>query len=87
MASGDRLGEVTHYFDRIGVAVIRLSQPMKVGDSVHFFGRRTDFRQEIGSMQIEHQDVTEVDAGAEVAVKVSQRVRRGDSVFRLSGEG
>jgi putative protease len=82
--AGERVGEVTHYYNRIMVAVVRLSGDLKVGDYVHFLGRHTDFRQRVDSMQIEHQPVQEVKAGDEVALKVEQRVRRGDRVFRLS---
>ncbi len=84
--AGERVGEVIHYFNRISVAVIRLSKDLKLGDQVHFLGRHTDFRQRVESMQIEHQPVEEVKAGGEVAVKVEQRVRRGDRVFRLTDE-
>jgi selenocysteine-specific translation elongation factor len=87
MTSGERIGEVTHFFGKISVAVLNLSKDLKVGDNVHFLGSNTDFQQEIQSMQVEHQDVTEVSAGDDVAVKVTQRVRKGDSVFRLSLEG
>jgi putative protease len=84
MTNGERIGEVTHYYNKISVAVVKLSQDLKVGDSVHFLGRHTDFQQEITSMQIEHQPLTEVKAGDEVALKVKQRVRRGDTVFKLT---
>ena len=86
MASGERIGEVTHFFGKISVAVLNLSKDLKVGDNVHFLGSNTDFQQVIQSMQVEHQDVTEVSAGDDVAVKVAQRVRKGDSVFRLAPE-
>ncbi len=84
MASGELVGKVIHVFDKINVAVIRLSGDLKVGDSVHFLGSHTDFQQEIGSMQVEHQPVTQGKAGSEVAVKAAQRLRSGDSVYRLS---
>ena len=86
MSNGERIGEVTHFFGKISVAVLNLSKDLKIGDSVHFLGRNTDFQQEISSMQVDHVSVTEVSAGDDVAVKVAQRVRRGDSVFRLSEE-
>ena len=86
MSNGERIGEVIHYYGKINVAVLRLSQSLKIGDSVHFLGRNTDFQQEITSMEIEHQAVTEVKAKKEVAVKVEQRVRRGDTVFRITEE-
>jgi putative protease len=85
MASGELIGKVIHVYDKINVAVLRLSQDLHVGDSVHFLGHSTDFQQEITSMQVEHQEVTEGKGGTEVAVKVKQRVRSGDSVFRIAG--
>lgn len=86
MTNGERIGEVIHYYGKINVAVLRLSQSLKIGDSVHFLGRHTDFQQKITSMEIEHQAVSEVKAKKEVAVKVDQRVRRGDTVFRITEE-
>lgn len=84
MAEGTRAGEVTHYFNEIQVAVIRLTHELAVGDSVHFLGSHTDFRQTIDSMQVEHEAIDRAEAGAEVAVKVEARVRVGDSVFVLA---
>jgi putative protease len=85
MASGDLIGKVIHAYDKINVAVLRLNQDLKIGDSVHFHGHSTDFQQEIASMQVEHQAITEAKAGTEVAVKVKERVRSGDSVYRPAG--
>ncbi len=51
MASGELLGKVTHFFDKINVAVIRLDRTVKAGESVHFLGRNTDFQQAIDSMR------------------------------------
>lgn len=86
MTQGERIGEVTHFFGKISVAVLNLSKDLKVGDSVHFLGRNTDFQQTVLSMQVDHAEVTEVSAGDDVAVKVAQRVRKGDAVFRLTSE-
>jgi hypothetical protein len=84
MDDGVRIGSVTHYFTKIGVAVIELSDSLSVGDRLHFLGKHTDFPQHVGSMQIEHEPVEQANKGNEVAIKVDQRVRRGDSVFRLT---
>ena len=84
--SGIRIGEVTHFFDKISVAVIVLTDTLRVGDTVHLLGRATDFTQEVQSLQIEHQPVTEAGAGQEVAMKVAQRVHPHDAVFKLTGE-
>jgi hypothetical protein len=84
--SGTQIGQVTHYFDHINVAVLSLKESIKVGDSVHILGHATDFKQEITSLQIEHKEVTEAKAGADVAMKVLQRVHPGDKVFKLIDE-
>jgi hypothetical protein len=87
VATGERIGKVTHYFGKINVAVIDLNADLKIGDRVHFLGRNTDFPQEITSMQIEHESIAEAKAGTEIATKVLKRVRRGDTLFLLSDEG
>ena len=84
--SGKLVGKVTHFYDRIEVAVIDLKDTLQVGDQVHFFGRSTDFRQEIGSMQVEHQPISEAEKGQEVAVKVEHRVRKRDKIYKLTDE-
>ena len=84
--SGKQVGEVNHFYNRIGVAVIDLVDSLQVGDQVHFFGRSTDFNQEIASMQIEHESITEAGKGQEVAIKVERRVRNRDKVFRITDE-
>jgi hypothetical protein len=83
MAEGERLGEVIHYYDHVQVAVLRLTRALKQGERLHFHGAHTDFEQEAASLQVEHQAVDHAAAGSEVAVKVTERVRRGDDVFRV----
>ncbi len=84
--SGIRVGTVAHYFDHLNVAVLQLSEHIRVGETLHFLGHSTDFKQAIGSLQIEHRSVTEAKPGEDVAMKVEQRVRPNDSVFRVEGE-
>lgn len=84
MTEGEIVGKVIHVYDRIGVAVLRLQQDLKVGDRVHFLGRNTDFEQEITSIEVEHQKIERGAAGSEVAVKIKQRARNGDTVYRLA---
>lgn len=78
------VGKVTHYFGRIGVAVVKLSAPLSQGETVHFRGKSTDFVQTVESMQIEHQPVHEAKPGDEVAIKVVDRVREGDEVYKVT---
>ncbi|MEW6028384.1 MAG: hypothetical protein ACOYZ8_10535 [Chloroflexota bacterium] len=84
--SGEQIGKVTHFFDHISVAVLALAGPIKVGDTVHFLGHSTDFKQTVASLQIEHKPVNEAKAGDDIAMKVSQPVHPNDKVFKLTGE-
>jgi len=79
-----RIGLVTHYYKRIGVAVLELSGGLKVGDMVHIHGYVTDFTQPVESMEIEHQQIQSVGPRAAVALKVIDRVRPGDAVYKVS---
>ncbi len=84
--AGIRVGKVTHFFDRISVAVLTLDDKIQIGDTIHFLGRTTDFKQKVDSMQIEHQPVSHAGPGQDVAIKVIQKVHPNDSVFKLIGE-
>ena len=77
------IGVITHYYGHINVAIIQLSDALKVGDSVHIKGHSSDFTQEISSMQIEHQDVSEAKAGDSVGLKVSQKAHPHDKVYKV----
>lgn len=84
--SGKLIGEVNHFYNRIEVAVIDLSDSLQVGDHVHFFGRSTDFRQVVQSMQIEHQPISEAGKDQEIAMKVERRVHNHDKVYKLTDD-
>jgi putative protease len=86
MAEGKYIGKVVHFFGKISVAVVELESDLKIGDTVHFEGAHTDFDQEIDSMQVEHEVVEQVSAGDEVAIKVKERARTGDTLHMLEGE-
>jgi putative protease len=77
------IGQVSHYFNRIGVAVLELSGGLMAGDVVHIQGHTTDFEQAVESMEIRHQQVQSVGPGAEVALHVIERVRKGDAVYKV----
>lgn len=86
MADEQRIGKVVHFFDKISVAVVALESDLKVGDSVHVLGTKTDFVQQIGSMHVENQPVSAAKSGQEVAVKVDQPARKGDALLWPAGE-
>jgi putative protease len=85
--SGVQIGKVTHFFDHINVATLALTETIRVGDTVHFLGPSTDFKQEVASLQIEHKAINEAKAGDDVAMKVTQQVHPNDKVFRITEEG
>lgn len=76
------IGKITHFFSKIGVAVIELKKPLKVGDTIAIKGPTTDFEQEVDSMQIEHENVKEAKAGQSIGLKVAERVRETDAVYK-----
>jgi hypothetical protein len=80
-----RIGKVTHYYNRIGVAVLLLTGELKVGETVQILGRFTDLTQKVGSLEIEHKKQQAVGAGLEVALKVDEPVRAGDGVYKVAG--
>ncbi|MEM1508055.1 MAG: translation elongation factor-like protein [Candidatus Bathyarchaeia archaeon] len=77
------VGKVTHYFTKIGVAVISLTDTLSVGDRILIRGTTTNFEQTVESMQIEHKNVNVAYSGQSVGLKVSQRVREGDKVYKI----
>lgn len=80
MRMAKSVGKVTHYFDKIGVAVLKLKTKLGVGDTVKFSGHGNEFSQTISSMQLEHKPVETAKPGDDVAVKVDQPVKEGDEV-------
>ncbi|KYK24391.1 hypothetical protein AYK26_06855 [Euryarchaeota archaeon SM23-78] len=81
MAEEREVGTVTHYYTNIGVAVIELTDTLKVGDKIHIKGATSDFTQKVDSMQIEHKNVKEAKKGESIGLKVKEHVREHDKVF------
>ncbi len=79
-----QVGTVTDFFAKPVVAGIELSATLTVGDTIHIKGRTTDMELVVGSMQINRVDVTEGKPGDLVGVKVPERVRPGDTVWKVS---
>jgi translation initiation factor IF-2 len=83
MAEEVEVGRVNDYFAHINVAGIDLTAPLKVGDRIRIKGHTTDMELDVDSLQIEHESVQEAKAGDKLGVKVSDRVRGGDHVYRV----
>jgi len=76
------VGRVTHYFTKISVAVVELKAPLAVGDRIVIRGPTTNFEQIVESMQIEHKNVQRAEAGQSIGLKVAQRAREKDIVYK-----
>lgn len=76
------IGHITHFFSKISVAVIELTAPLAVGDTIVIKGPTTDFEQQVESMQIEHKNVQRAETGQSIGLKVAERVREKDTVYK-----
>ena len=77
------IGEVTHYYGGLGVAIVKFAKKVSVGDKVQFKGATTDFEETIGSMQYDHKEVGAAKKGQEVGIKVSDKVRSSDKAYGI----
>ncbi len=83
----EKIGEVFHYFTKVGVAAIKLTDSyLQVGDTILFQGVTTNFTQKVDSMQIENKQVERAELGQSVGIKVTERVREKDLVYRVLQE-
>ena len=79
------IGYVSKYFGQISVAAIEITAgKLGVGDTIHIKGHTTDINEEIKSMQIEHDNVENAKKGDSIGIKVTEKVRRKDKVFKIS---
>ncbi|MEM5836586.1 MAG: translation elongation factor-like protein [Candidatus Aenigmatarchaeota archaeon] len=79
------VGKVTHYYGKIGVAVVELSDELSVGDKISIEGKTTNFQQTVESMEIEHQQIQKAKAGDAIGLKVVDKAREGDLVYKIIG--
>ncbi|MGD8450777.1 MAG: EF-Tu/IF-2/RF-3 family GTPase [Phycisphaerae bacterium] len=83
--SEQRIGIVTHYFGKVGVAAIRITDgELHTGDTIHIVGHTSDFTQPVDSMQVEHATVQAARPGDEIGLRVIEHAREHDVVYRVS---
>ena len=83
----EKIGEVEHFFNKVSVAAIKITDgELKTGDTIHIIGAHTDFTQKVESMQIDRNPVEHVKTGDEVGIKVKDRVREKDQVYKVVEE-
>ena len=79
----NEVGEILHYYGHIQVAVVRLSDALKSGEKIRIKGHTTDFEQDIGSMQVDHNQIESAEKGQEIGMKVNDKVRELDKVYKV----
>jgi len=77
------IGEITHYFGNIGVAVLKLTDSLKVGDTIRIIGGTdTDFEQEVKSMEVDHEKIEKAKKGDDLGMKIKEKAREGYNVYK-----
>ena len=80
-----KIGVVTHYFGKIGVAAVKITEgELRVGDTIHIKGHTSDFTQSVESMQVEHEPVELAKVGDSVGMKVAEHAREHDEVLKVT---
>ena len=79
----EEIGNITHFFTKIGVAIVELVGTLSLGDRILVQGPNTNFEQTVESMQIEHKDVQTAHSGQSVGLKTRDRVRETDKVYKI----
>jgi len=78
---GKLIGKVTHYFDRVGVAIVDLLEILDIGDTIRIIGGEVDFTQEVESMEVNHEKIKSAKKGDSVGIKVAEKVKDGYQVY------
>lgn len=79
-----KIGTATHYYDKIGVAIVELEDKLSIGDKVKFVRQGEDlFEQTVESMEYEHKRVDSAKKGESIGLKVDQEVKEGTEVYRV----
>ncbi len=83
----EKIGIVEHFFTKVSVAAVKITDgELKIGDTLHFVGAHTDFKQKIETMEINRNPVQTVKPGDDVGIKVKDRVREHDVVYKVPEE-
>ena len=78
------VGKITHYYDKIGVAVVQIAKPLKAKSTIKISGHDSEFTQVISSMQIEHEQIDLAKKGQSVGIKVDKPVKENDEVYLVA---
>ncbi len=75
------IGMVTHFYGKIGVGIVKLKAPVKIGDTLRFVGKKGEFTQALDSMQFDHQPIAKAPKGKEVGIRLKKVVQEKDLVY------
>jgi len=78
-----KIGKIVHYYNKIGVAVLKLTKSLSAGDKIKISGHDKEFTQKVSSMQIEHQQIKKAKKGDDIGLKVDQPVKENDEVYKI----
>ena len=78
------IGTVTHFYTRLSVAVLNLTDEICLGDEIHIKGRMTDLVMSVASLEVDHRKIESAGTGLEVALKVDDYVREGDEIYKVT---
>ena len=79
----EEIGIIANYFSKINVAIVDLTAPLSIGEKILIKGSTTNFEQTIDSMQIEHQNIEKAESGQSIGLKVADKVRKGDKLYKI----
>jgi len=77
------VGKIIHYYGKLSVGIVQLSDTLEVGDTIHIKGHSSDFTQTVDSIQIEHANVSEAKAGDLIGLKVVEKAHEHDKVYKV----
>lgn len=83
MANNGLVGKISHYYSQIGVGIVKMEGAVNVGDKIKIKGHSTEFDQTVDSIQIDHKEVESAKKGDVVGMKVNDKVREGDEVYKV----
>ncbi len=84
MSDLQKIGEISHYYAKIGVAIVSLKAPLSTGDRILVKGPTTNLEQTVTSMQIEHNNIVKAEAGQDIGLKINGVVKEKDIVYKVA---
>lgn len=78
-----KVGKIEHYYNHLGVAIVKLGNSISAGDKLHFLGHTTDFEQKAESIELEKKKIEKAKKGDSIGIKIDNKVRKHDMVYKV----